>query len=195
MSTPTVSTSRKRRPFHSVSISLRSRVTPDSGWTTASRVPLRRLTSVDLPTFGKPTIATLGSAMPSGLFAFARQRRDALDDLVDGEVARVDLDGVVGGLQRRVLALHVLLVAQQLVLQRDLVVGAQLVGAAAGALLGAGGQEDLQLGVGRDDRADVAALGDPVLAVVEHLALFVDERGADGLQRGHPAGRLGGLWR
>ena len=42
----------KRRPFHSASISLRSRVTPGRSCTTASREPERRLTSEDLPTFG-----------------------------------------------------------------------------------------------------------------------------------------------
>ena len=36
----------------SASISLRSRVTPASSCTTASRVPESRFTSVDLPTFG-----------------------------------------------------------------------------------------------------------------------------------------------
>src|SRR5207247_1663948 len=61
MSTPPVSTSRKRLPFHSQTSSLRSRVTPGSSCTTAARLPLRRLTSVDLPTFGKPTIATVPS--------------------------------------------------------------------------------------------------------------------------------------
>ena len=58
MSTPPVSTSKKRCPFHSPTSSLRSRVTPEVSCTTAAREPVRRLTSVDLPTFGKPTIAT-----------------------------------------------------------------------------------------------------------------------------------------
>ena len=40
---------------------------------------------------------------------------------------------------------------------------------------GVGGEEHLDLGVGRDDGADVAALGDPV-AVREQLALLRDER-------------------
>ena len=38
---------------------LRSRVTPGVSWTTAARDSVRRLTRVDLPTFGKPTIATV----------------------------------------------------------------------------------------------------------------------------------------
>src|SRR3954470_7747369 len=183
-STPPVSTSTKRRPFHSVSISLRSRVTPDCSWTTASRVPVRRLTSVDLPTLGKPTMATLGRAIGLRALPLAGQVRDPLDYLVDRQVAGVDLDGVVRRHQRRVLALLVLLVAQGLVAQDDLVVGPQLVGAPAGARLWAGRQEDLEARVGRDDRADVAALGHPVAAVVEQLALLVDERGAHGLQGG-----------
>ena len=52
MSTPPVSTSRKRSPAHSQRSSLRSRVTPGVSWTTAARVAVSRLTSVDLPTFG-----------------------------------------------------------------------------------------------------------------------------------------------
>ena len=51
-STPPVSISVNRRPFHSQSSSLRSRVTPGRSCTTASREPVRRLTSEDLPTFG-----------------------------------------------------------------------------------------------------------------------------------------------
>ena len=51
-STPPVSTSVNSTPFHSAGTSLRSRVTPGSACVTVSRVPLRRLTSVDLPTFG-----------------------------------------------------------------------------------------------------------------------------------------------
>ena len=59
MSTPPVSTSTKRLPVHSQTSSLRSRVTPGVSCTTAARVSVSRLTSVDLPTFGKPTIATV----------------------------------------------------------------------------------------------------------------------------------------
>ena len=58
MSTPPVSTSTKRFPVHSQTSSFRSRVTPGLSCTTAARVSVRRLTSVDLPTFGKPMIAT-----------------------------------------------------------------------------------------------------------------------------------------
>ena len=57
-STPPVSISRNHVPLHSQSSSLRSRVTPGVSCTTAARDSVSRLTSVDLPTFGKPTIAT-----------------------------------------------------------------------------------------------------------------------------------------
>src|SRR5919197_3165546 len=59
MSTPPVSITTKRFPAHSATSSLRSRVTPGVSCTTAARDSVRRLTSVDLPTFGKPTIATV----------------------------------------------------------------------------------------------------------------------------------------
>ncbi len=61
MSTPPVSISRKRSPFHSQTSALRSRVVPWTESTTAARVAVSRLMSVDLPTFGKPTIATVPS--------------------------------------------------------------------------------------------------------------------------------------
>src|ERR1700690_4338481 len=40
---------------------MRSRVIPGSSVTMARRVPVRRLNSVDLPTFGRPTITSDGS--------------------------------------------------------------------------------------------------------------------------------------
>src|SRR5260221_13130018 len=54
--------SRKRLPFHSHTMSLRSRVVPLVSCTTVARVDVNRLISVDLPTFGKPTIATVPSS-------------------------------------------------------------------------------------------------------------------------------------
>src|SRR4051794_6735488 len=59
MSTPPVSIRRKRWFRHSQISSLRSRVTPGVSWTTAARDPVSRFTSVDFPTLGKPTIATV----------------------------------------------------------------------------------------------------------------------------------------
>ena len=65
-STPPVSIRAKLRPFQSVASSLRSRVMPEVSCTTASRDCVRRLTSEDLPTFGKPTTAIfLTSRFPS----------------------------------------------------------------------------------------------------------------------------------
>ena len=61
-SQPPVSTSVKRRSFHSPLYVTRSRVTPGVSSTTASRRPRMRFTSADLPTFGRPTIAITGSA-------------------------------------------------------------------------------------------------------------------------------------
>ena len=96
MSTPPVSIRRNSLPFHSQISSLRSRVTPGVSWTTAARVPVSRLIRVDLPTFGKPTIATVpcrlviargarrrpagrarasGRAIPRAAAARARSRR------------------------------------------------------------------------------------------------------------------------
>src|SRR5664279_4929957 len=56
--------------------------------------------------------------------------------------------------------------------------------ATARALGGVGGQEDLQLGIGRDDGADVAALGHPI-AVGDQLALLGHERISHGLSLIH----------
>ena len=55
---PPVSTSVNRRPSHSAVTALRSRVTPGRSCTMASRRPRMRLTSVDLPTLGRPITAT-----------------------------------------------------------------------------------------------------------------------------------------
>ena len=51
-STPPVSMSRNCFPAHSQTSSLRSRVVPLVSWTTAARLEVSRLISVDLPTFG-----------------------------------------------------------------------------------------------------------------------------------------------
>ena len=112
-STPPVSISSNRIPFHSHSSALRSRVTPASLWTTASRPPTRRLTSVDLPTLGKPTTAIRGSraVIDGPARARGRARRSAATTSSIAEPGRVELDRVVGGAQRAVLALAVAAVA------------------------------------------------------------------------------------
>src|SRR5262245_48109175 len=50
-------------PAHSARAALRSRVIPGRSWTTARRVPSTRLKNVDLPTFGRPMMATTGRLM------------------------------------------------------------------------------------------------------------------------------------
>src|SRR6185436_11347036 len=65
-STPPVSTSRNLFPDQSQTSSFRSRVTPGVSCTTAARLCVSRFTSVDLPTFGKPTIATVPASGGGG---------------------------------------------------------------------------------------------------------------------------------
>ena len=112
------------------------------------------------------------AALPGSLPArAAHQLGDALHDLVDAEAGGVQLHGVVGGAKRGMLALGVLSVAKSLVALHGGGVGAQLGGAALRTLLRAGREEDLDRRLGRDDRADVTALGNPVAGAQER-ALF-----------------------
>ena len=67
-SRPAVSTTVKARSASRASPSRRSRVTPGSSSTSASLRPTSRLNSVDLPTFGRPMIATLGLNLASNRF-------------------------------------------------------------------------------------------------------------------------------
>src|SRR5512140_2122573 len=71
---PPVSTRRKRRPSYSTGSATRSRVIP--GWSNvmARRFRAIRLNSVDFPTFGRPTSATVNSA---GLISEMPQHRFA----------------------------------------------------------------------------------------------------------------------
>jgi hypothetical protein len=77
---PPVSTSTNGRPAHSAWAALRSRVIPGRSWTTARRVPSTRLKNVDLPTFGRPMMATTGAGIggvagaPDGPFSVAGAR-------------------------------------------------------------------------------------------------------------------------
>ncbi len=61
-SQPPVSCTMNRLPAHDASYETRSRVTPGMSSTTASRRPRMRFTSDDLPTLGRPTMATTGTA-------------------------------------------------------------------------------------------------------------------------------------
>src|SRR5215218_6576558 len=179
MSTPPVSIRRKRRPFQSATTSLRSRVTPGVACTTASRDSVNRLTSVDLPTFGKPTTATVpasASATASGRLAGADQLFDLADHVLHVELGGVDLNRVLRGLHARRIAL----VAQAQVgcerVRTDL---RPLREAAAGAHRALGIEVDLHLGLRRDHGADVAAL-DHDIAFVRELALALPHHRAHG---------------
>src|SRR5437867_2838572 len=59
-SRPPVSTRVNSRPFQSPVAYTRSRVVPGTSSTIAIRSPANRLKSVDLPTLGRPTMATTG---------------------------------------------------------------------------------------------------------------------------------------
>ena len=61
-----MSTITNRRPFHSASPYIRSRVVRARSSTIAWRLPTKRLKIVDLPTFGRPTMATTGRAAGRG---------------------------------------------------------------------------------------------------------------------------------
>src|SRR6476469_3674308 len=176
ISTPPVSISRKRLPFQSATTSLRSRVTPGVSCTTAARDSLSRLTSVDLPTFGKPTTATVpaSSSATSRRLTRADQLFDLRDHVLDVEVGGVDLVRVLGWPHARCVAL---------VAQAE--VGCERVGANLGPLGQAairahgtiGVQVDLHRSLRGDHGADVAALdhdvaivGELLLARAHHLA-------------------------
>ena len=69
-SMPPVSTSENFLFFHSHSPKMRSRVTPGVSSTMERRCPISLLNSVDLPTFGRPTMATIGLDIRFSSFFF-----------------------------------------------------------------------------------------------------------------------------
>ena len=75
-SRPAVSITVKARSPSRARPSRRSRVTPGRSSTNARRLPTRRLNSVDLPTFGRPTMATV--KLMSGPRARSRASRRAM---------------------------------------------------------------------------------------------------------------------
>src|SRR5581483_3070921 len=91
-SQPPVSTTVNERPAQSASNSRRSRVTPGFCSTIASRRPTIRFTSVDFPTFGRPTIATTGIAGGAGIAGDVMERGPG-----GGSGERTDERGAVGG--------------------------------------------------------------------------------------------------
>src|SRR5580704_5451187 len=98
-SRPAVSTMVKERSASLPSPSRRSRVTPGSSSTSASLRPTSRLNSVDLPTFGRPMIATLAlmSFQPIGYGPQAaplfRGRRSVRRDEAEPAARRLALVG------------------------------------------------------------------------------------------------------
>ena len=141
---------------------------PGSAWVTASRPPASRLTSVLLPTFGKPTTATVGcgSGRSRAIARHARPRSRARptirsDDLVQAGAPwcrsrprrrrRAGRRARASGRARRARA------APPAPSPRSSPVWAAR--RRARSCVGRG-EEDLQRRVGADDGADVAALGD-----------------------------------
>ena len=64
---PAVSTNTIGPSSVSTSVSIESRVVPAMSWTTERSSPTSRLNSVDLPTFGRPTMATRGGGGSSAV--------------------------------------------------------------------------------------------------------------------------------
>ena len=92
-SRPAVSTMVKARSASRASPSRRSRVTPGSSSTSASLRPTSRLNSVDLPTFGRPMIATL-ALMSSQAGSAGRSRRRQVTSLRFGSRPRAQASGL-----------------------------------------------------------------------------------------------------
>src|SRR4051794_38743670 len=69
---PPVSVRSKNRPPASTMDDTRSRVTPAVGSTMLIRLPTSQLNNDDLPTFGRPTIATTGNAIKTSPARFPR---------------------------------------------------------------------------------------------------------------------------
>ena len=93
-SMPPVSTMSKARPRHSHSAYSRSRVTPGVSSTMESRRPTSLLKSMDLPTLGRPTMATRGFAI--GVTSFVMEsiqgNSHPEDGLKEGEAVLVHRD-------------------------------------------------------------------------------------------------------
>ena len=69
----------------------RSRVTPGTSCTTASRRPRIRFTNVDLPTFGRPTTATTGGGAAASSIASATSSAPSSQSLSSAQVPRSEL--------------------------------------------------------------------------------------------------------
>ena len=183
---------------------MRSRVTPGMSCTTAARRPRMRLTSVDLPTLGRPTMATTGSGpLWSRSCPLPRPRRPCgqLDDAVDDglrsrSVLSTTTASAAGrsGLSARLLSYSSR--RRRSAARAAISAGSvtpELPGPALGADLGRRGQVDLERRVGQDDGADVAALDDDGVGRGDQLALLGDQLPADGRDGGHRRDRAGDL--
>src|SRR5215207_834013 len=93
---------RKRKGPSLASPSRRSRVTPGRSSTSASFWPTRRLNRVDLPTFGRPTMATVAVMMPLTRYCVPLYRLALLRDLgrSRGDDRGVDLEAAAQRLRR-----------------------------------------------------------------------------------------------
>src|ERR1043166_26649 len=94
---------------------------------------------------------------------------NSLHDFIDGHSGRVDRDRVIGLTQRRVLALPVAPVAllhlRDRLFQSDpFAIAFELGETPSRALFGSSRQKNLDLGAGKNDRADIAALRDNAAA-------------------------------
>src|SRR5262245_32309724 len=101
-SRPAVSMAVKVRSPSRACASRRSRVTPGRSSTSARRLPTRRLNSVDLPTFGRPTMATvklMTRAARYGLRSIARRDWGA-QSAGCGRIGPGDAARAAGGLRR-----------------------------------------------------------------------------------------------
>ena len=81
-SMPPVSTMSKVRPRHSHSAYSRSRVTPGVSSTMDRRRPTNLLNSMDLPTLGRPTMATKGFAI--GVPSFSKMESKIKQRIIAG---------------------------------------------------------------------------------------------------------------
>src|SRR5215469_15534487 len=203
-SQPPVSTIVKARPRQVASYVTRSRVTPGVSSTTAWRLPKILLTSVDLPTLGRPTTASTGaaasgrSASSSGSAtrdrpAGTRHVGDEPDNLVGVETARVNLDRVIGHDHPGGIALIPACLLAFGRLDRRRRIRGQVCAAALCANIFCRRQVHLDRRVGCDHRADVAAFGDNPLArrrVRDDVSLHSDQQSAHLRDRGNDADRV-----
>src|SRR5438094_3113974 len=86
---PAVSTNRTGPSSVSTTVSMVSLVVPGRSWTTARRSPIRRLNRVDLPTLGRPTMATMGLGMSRRAADLGQGSRGRQGAQGDGDAARI----------------------------------------------------------------------------------------------------------